>query len=187
LNAFRKLGEDVVFEGTVITVANGHFEAPDGQRFDRDLVHHPGAVVVVPMVDDETVLLVRQYRAAVEAEVLEMPAGKRDVADEPPDITAMRELAEEVGRRAGRLELLANFYNSPGFSDELTWLYLARDLSVVADDRQGIEEQSMTLEEIKLADVDRLMASGEITDAKTIIGLLLADRRIKGESAPARP
>jgi ADP-ribose pyrophosphatase len=182
VSAFRKVGEDVIYEGAVITMAQGHFEGPDGQRFDRDLVHHPGAVVVVPMVDDETALLVRQYRAAVEADVLEVPAGKRDVADEPPETTAVRELAEEVGRSAGHMELLARFYNSPGFSDELTWLYLARDLSVVAEDRQGIEELSMTVEEVKLADLDGLMAGGEITDAKTIIGLLLAERRLRSEA-----
>jgi ADP-ribose pyrophosphatase len=179
VDAFRKVGEDVIYVGPVITVAQGHFESPDGRPFDRDLVHHPGAVVVVPMVDDETVLLVRQYRAAVQADVLEVPAGKRDVADEPPEITAVRELAEEVGRSAGSMELIARFYNSPGFSDEYTWLYLARDLSIVADDRQGIEEESMTVEEIKLDDIDRLLAGGEITDAKTIIGLLLAARRLQ--------
>ena len=81
--------------------------------------------------------MVRQYRAAVDGELLEMPAGKRDVDGEPTEVTAARELAEEVGRRAGRLELLARFYNSPGFTDELTWLYLARDLTAGRLDRQG--------------------------------------------------
>lgn len=175
---FQKLREDTIYTGSVITVARGRFVAPDGQEFDRDLVHHPGAVVVVPLVDDRTALLVRQYRSAVETDMLEIPAGKRDVADEPTEVTAVRELAEEVGRAAGRLELLAEFYNSPGFSNERTWLYLARDLSVVPDDRQGAEEQAMTVEEIKLADVDRLIASRELTDAKSIIGLTLAMRRL---------
>lgn len=175
---FRKVGEDELYHGSLLHVARGHFESPTGERFERDLVHHPGAVVVVPMVDDDTALLVRQYRAAVEADLLEVPAGKRDVTDEPPEVTAARELAEEVGRSAGRIELLARFYNSPGFSDEFTWLYLARDLTVVPDDRQGIEEQAMTLEEVALADVDRLVAAGELTDGKTIIGLTLAARRL---------
>ncbi|HLI01770.1 MAG TPA: NUDIX hydrolase [Acidimicrobiales bacterium] len=175
---FKKLGEEVIYSGAVITVARGRFVAPDGQEFDRDLVHHPGAVVVVPLVDDRTALLVRQYRSAVETEILEIPAGKRDVADEPTEVTAARELAEEVGRAAGRLELLAEFYNSPGFSNERTWLYLARDLSVVPVDRQGVEEQAMTVEEVKLADVDGLIAAGELTDAKSIIGLTLAMRRL---------
>ena len=96
--------------------------------------------------------MVRQFRAAVDAELLELPAGKRDVHGEPTEVTAARELAEEVGRRAGRLELLARFYNSPGFTDELSWLYLAQDLTAVPIDRQGAEEQHMTIEEVALAD-----------------------------------
>jgi ADP-ribose pyrophosphatase len=88
-------------------------------------------------------------------------------------VTAGRELAEEIGRRAERLDLLARFYNSPGFTDEFTWLYLAQDLTDVPHDRQGAEEQEMTIEELALADVPGLIASGQIIDAKTIIGLTL--------------
>jgi ADP-ribose pyrophosphatase len=110
--------------------------------------------------------------------MLELPAGKRDVPGEATEVTAARELAEEVGRAAGRIELVAEFYNSPGFCDEHTWLYLARDLRVVDLDRQGIEEQSMTVEEVLLADVPGLIATRELTDAKTIIGLLLAMRHV---------
>jgi 8-oxo-dGTP pyrophosphatase MutT (NUDIX family) len=153
--SFRKVSEEVIHEGTVVTMARGVFEGPGGERFERDLVHHPGAVVVVPLVDDHTALLVRQYRVAAEAE-----------------------LAEEVGRAAGRMDLMARFYNSPGFCDELTWLYLARDLSVVDIDPQGIEEQSMTVEEVRLADVDDLIARGVLVDAKTIIGLTMAIRHL---------
>ena len=108
-----------VCRGSLISLAVGAFEAPDGDTFERDVVHHPGAVSVVPVVDEGTaVLLVRQYRAAVDRDLLEIPAGKRDVAGEPPELTARRELEEEVGMRAGRLEQLAEFYNSPGFCDE---------------------------------------------------------------------
>ncbi|MHB1929431.1 MAG: NUDIX domain-containing protein [Acidimicrobiales bacterium] len=171
---FRFLGEDPLYKGSLINVARGHFAAPDGTAFDRDLVHHPGAVVVVPLVDAGTALLVRQYRAAVGAALLELPAGKRDVAGEPTEETAHRELVEEVGRRAGKLQLLARFYNSPGFCDEHTWLYLATDLTEVADDRQGLEEQAMTAHAVALADVDGMIAAGELVDAKTIIGLTLA-------------
>jgi ADP-ribose pyrophosphatase len=78
-----------------------------------------------------------------------------------------------VGRRAGRLDLLARFYNSPGFSDELSWLYLARDLTEVPESRQGAEEQHMTVEEVALADVPAMITAGQIVDAKSIIGLTL--------------
>ena len=174
---FRKVEETELYRGSLIRVAQAVFEDPAGHRFERDVVHHPGAVVVVPLLDRETVIMVRQFRAAIGAELLEVPAGKRDVHGEATEVTAQRELAEEIGRRAGRLELLARFYNSPGFCDEFTWLYMARDLEPVPVDRQGAEEQYMTVEEIKLAAVADLIATGEIVDAKSIIGLCLASGR----------
>jgi 8-oxo-dGTP pyrophosphatase MutT (NUDIX family) len=177
LPPFRRLGENTVYSGSLITVATASFEAPDGSRFEREIVHHPGAVVVVPVTVDDTVLMVRQYRAAVGDELLEVPAGKRDVDGEPTEVTAQRELAEEVGRRAGRLELMATFYNSPGFTDEHTWLYMASDLEEVPHDPQGAEELHMALEEIALADVPGMIARGAIVDAKSIVGLCLARSR----------
>jgi len=157
-------------------VAVGTFEAPDGQRFQRDLVHHPGAVVMVPY-DGHTgeIVFVRQYRAPIDRELLELPAGKRDVAGEPPEVTAARELAEETGLEAGRWELIGRFHNSPGFSDEESWCYLARDLREVPDARHGIEEQHMTVERVPLRKLGHMVRTGAITDAKTIVGLFLAE------------
>ena len=171
---FRKVRERTRFEGSLFRVTSVEYEGPGGDRFERDIVHHPGAVVVVPVTDDATVIMVRQFRAALGGDLLEVPAGKRDVDGEETEVTAARELAEEVGRRAGRLDLLARFYNSPGFTDEFTYLYLARDLEEVPLDRQGHEEQHMTVEEVALDDVPRLIASGDILDAKTIIATALA-------------
>ena len=181
---FRRLEEHTVYDGSLIRVATAWFEAPDGSRFEREIVHHPGAVVVVPVTASGAVLMVRQYRAAVGEELLEVPAGKRDVDGEPTEITAQRELAEEVGRRARRLELLATFYNSPGFTDEHTWLYLAEDLEVVPHDPQGAEELHMAVEEIALDDVPGLIGRGAIVDAKSIVGLCLARSRRTLEAAP---
>nr|MBA2609297.1 NUDIX hydrolase [Actinomycetota bacterium] len=129
---------------------------------------------VVPYDADGTVLLVRQYRAAIDAELLEIPAGKRDVQDEPPELTAHREMAEEVGRKAGRMNLLGRFYNSPGFCDELSFTYLARDLTEVPMQAHSVEEEAMTIERHSLNDAIAMIASGDIVDAKTMIGLLLA-------------
>lgn len=178
---FRRLSESRVFDGALISVATVELEGPDGDRFEREIVHHPGAVVVVPVTDTGRAVMVRQYRAAVAEEILEVPAGKRDVEGEPTEETARRELVEEVGRTAGRLDLLARFYNSPGFCDELTWLYLARDLLEVPHDRQGFEEAAMAVEEVDLADVPALIASGAIRDAKSIIGLTLARQVIEAD------
>jgi len=173
VSPFTKQGEREVWSGAVISVAEGTFLSPSGSTFQRDLVHHPGAVSVVP-VDGDEVVLVRQYRAAVDLEVLEIPAGKRDVAGEPPELTAQRELAEEVGLAAGQLVKLAEFYNSIGFSDELSHVFLGTDLTPVGDDRQGEEEEHMSIERIRLDDVPALIAARELVDAKTVIGLLLA-------------
>ena len=175
MSGFRKLAEEVVYRGSLVSAARATFAAPDGDTFERDVVHHPGAVVVVPVVDgDRAVLMVRQYRAAVDRELLELPAGKRDVDGEPVEVTARRELAEEVGMRAEDLRLLARFYNSPGFSDEHSWLFLARVLSACESSAQGVEEAHMAVERVDLADVPGLVETGEIVDAKSIIGLCLA-------------
>ncbi len=163
-----------MFTGTLITAARATFSDPSGETFERDVVHHPGAVVVVPVLDDGRVLLVRQFRAAVEDDLLEVPAGKRDVDGEPVETTAHRELAEEVGMTAGRMELLSEFFNSPGFCDEHSYLFLARDLTPCEVSAQGIEEEHMTIETVELADVPAMIADRRITDAKSIIGLLLA-------------
>lgn len=181
MTAFRKLSERQIWEGHVIEVAVGTFADPDGDEFERELVHHPGAVSVVPYMDDEgSVVLLRQYRASIDRELLEIPAGKLDVEGEDREVTARRELEEEVGLRAGRLQKLAEFFNSPGFSDEHSVVYLARDLEQCGKDLQGVEEEHMTVEHVALDDVPGLIGSGEITDAKTIIGLCLAREALSG-------
>ena len=170
---FRKLDERIVWQGTLVSAGTGTFVDPDGNTFERDVVHHPGAVVVVPVVDGE-VILVRQYRAAIDGELLEVPAGKRDVTDEPVEVTAHRELEEEVGMTAGAMVKLAEFYNSPGFCDEHSFLFLATDLTPCATSFQGHEEQHMTIERVPLDSVPALIAAGDLVDAKSIIALCLA-------------
>ena len=181
LSPFRKVGERVVYRGSLISVAEATFEGPGGETFQRDVVHHPGAVSVVAVdgdAGDYTVILVRQYRAAVEKEVLEVVAGKRDVDGEPIEVTAARELEEEVGMRAGCLQLLAEFYNSPGFCDEHSFVFLATELTPSVAAAQGVEEQHMTVERHRLADVPALIAARELVDAKSIVGLCLARDRL---------
>jgi 8-oxo-dGTP pyrophosphatase MutT (NUDIX family) len=177
LAGFEKLGEQELASGFRFTMARARFRGPDGDEFERDIVHHPGAVGIVPLHDDGTVTLVRQYRAALGADLLEIPAGLRDVAGEDDATTAARELVEEAGLAADRIELLATFHNSPGFSDESVAVYLASGLREVDHDRQGVEEQAMTIERIPLEEALARVDSGEITDAKTVIGLSALGRR----------
>jgi ADP-ribose pyrophosphatase len=182
--SFRKLDEREIYRGPLISVAEGTFVDPSGQRFVRDIVHHPGAVSVVPLLPgDREVVLVRQYRAALDRVLLEIPAGKRDVVDEAVERTAHRELEEEIGMRAAKLEPLAEFFNSPGFCDEHSFVFLARDLEPTTRSAQGVEEQHMTVERVPLEAVPELIAAGELVDAKSIIGLCLTRERLAGEAA----
>ena len=174
MTQFRKLAEERIYDGSLISVGRGTFEAPDGSTFNRDLVHHPGAVSIVPVDNDNGVLMVRQYRAAIDADLLEIPAGKRDVEGEPPEETARRELEEEVGMRAGRLQKLAEFYNSPGFSDEYSYVYLGLDLAPTPSSAHSPEEAAMEIERVSLDEVPMLIRTGRLVDAKSIIGLSLA-------------
>jgi ADP-ribose pyrophosphatase len=178
---FRVLGSSTVCEAGFLTVSRKRLATPDGDEHDRIVVRHPGAVVVVP-VDGDHALMVRQYRVAVEGEILELPAGKRDVPGEPPADTALRELEEEIGRRAGRLDLLCEFFNTPGFCDEYSYLYLATELEETARNAVSAEEAHMRLERVPLADVEAMIAAREIVDAKSIIGLLLAKQHLAGHA-----
>jgi 8-oxo-dGTP pyrophosphatase MutT (NUDIX family) len=181
---FRYLGEEVRDQGWRIRLVTATFEAPGGERFTRDVVRHPGAVAVVPVTDRGSALLVRQYRGAVDAELLEIPAGTRDHDGEPPEETARRELAEEVGVRATTVVPLCTMYNTPGFCDEETVIYLATGLTPCPTARPGPEEEAMTVHEVALADVDRLVADGTLVDGQTILGLLLARRTHLDGGAP---
>lgn len=172
---FRRIGERERLAGFFFTHVTGTFVDPDGFTFEREIVRHPGAVCIVALeADGRRVLCVRQYRAALDRTVLEVPAGKRDLPGEPPELCARRELAEEVGREAGRITELGRFYNSPGFTDELTICFLAEDLRITDREAHGIEEHHLTIEHLALDDLEALMASGELVDAKSIIACMLA-------------
>jgi ADP-ribose pyrophosphatase len=174
---FRRASERRVYKGRVIELVITEVVTPDGQVIERDIVHHPGAVAVVPIIGDEAIL-VRQYRAALDTDFLEIPAGLRDVPEEPPEATAARELAEEIGMHPGHLEMLCRVRNTPGFCDELVTIYLATDLEPVQRQAHGVEEEHMAIERVRLDDVDALIASGELTDGKSIIGLQLVLRKL---------
>jgi 8-oxo-dGTP pyrophosphatase MutT (NUDIX family) len=178
LPRFRPTGEVVVHQGRFISLTRAGFVDPDGVAFQRDIVRHPGAVAMVAVTDADTVVLVRQYRPAVDRWLLEIPAGTCDVGGEPGDVTARRELAEEVGYAAAELTLLTRCAVTPGFCDEYSAVYLATGLSPVPLDRQGTEERFMRIVEVPLARFDTMVDVGTIVDATTILGVGLACRRL---------
>jgi ADP-ribose pyrophosphatase len=178
MGTFERLDEELVHRGHVIELHRCRFRAPDGSVIERDVVRHPGAVSVVAVDDEGSVVLVRQFRAPLDREMLEIPAGKRDVPGEPLGDTARRELVEEVGLAAEHLEPLVTFHNSVGFSDEESHVFLATGLSEVGHDRDGPEEQHMEVVRVPLTATPELIARGDITDAKTVIGLMVALQRV---------
>lgn len=174
---FRSLGDEVIHRGYVITLVNARFSAPDGSTIERDVVRHPGAVSVVPLWDDGTVTLVSQFRAPFGREMIEIPAGLRDVDGESLEGCARRELREEVGIHASELERLAVFNNSVGFTDEEGTVFLATGLESGEREAIGVEERHMGVLRVPLSEALAMIGDQRITDAKTIIGLTLTAGR----------
>jgi ADP-ribose pyrophosphatase len=176
---FQPIASEVKWRGAVIAAGVARFRYSDGDEVTRDAVWHPGAVGIIP-IDGEHVWLTRQPRevAGLTAS-LEIPAGKRDVEGESSLQTAKRELAEEIGKQADAWEELKVFYTSPGFSDELVWLFLARGLS---DARAAQADEDERIEIIRWP-LDRLdQAFAESEDSKTLIALAwLAQARERGQ------
>jgi ADP-ribose pyrophosphatase len=164
-------------------------ERADGSRGTRDVVGHPGAISVLALDDDGRLLLVRQWRIPAERAMLEIPAGTLDVHDgvtEDPDIAARRELEEETGSRAGAWRKLAEFWTAPGFASELMHLYLATGLtSATGDDRLTPDEnERLELSRVTVDEALALVDRGEISDAKTILGVLWLDRLRRAGELP---
>ncbi len=146
---------------------------PDGHIRKRAIVRHPGAVTIIPMVDDDHVCLIRNFRVSVNQTLIELPAGTLE-PPEPPAKAADREFQEETGYRAGAMRELHGFYLSPGILDERMHLYLATDLQAVGAAREPGEEIENLV--VSWREAMELVESREIQDAKTIVGLLLYDR-----------
>jgi ADP-ribose pyrophosphatase len=174
---FRVLKSEPVYEGRIISLRRDTVAMPGGGDSVREVVHHPGAVAVVALDDDDNVVLLRQYRHPVGTHLWELPAGLRDADGEPPLETAKRELAEEVQLAAERWSLLLSVNNSPGFSDELVHVFLAEGLTA-ADRPDGFvvehEEADMTIERVPLADAVQRVFDGDIRNSSAVAGILAA-------------
>ncbi len=142
----------------------------DGKSHPKEFIRHPGAAVILPLLDEHTCLILRQFRPALKKELWELPAGTLDKPGEDPKDAAAREVEEETGYRAGRLDYLCEFYPSPGISTELIRAYVARDLSKTA---QHLDEtEQLTVERLSVDEALNMVRDGRIVDAKTIITLL---------------
>ena len=172
----KQLKREVVYTGKVFDLIVDRVEYPSGNTGVREIARHPGGAVVVPLLDDGTVLMVKQLRYPFSKHILELPAGKLNKGEDP-EHAARRELEEETGWRAAKLEKLTSIYTTPGFCDEELHIYLATGLTQAPDGHKREEgEFSMTVHRIPLDDAVKMVVSGELKDSKTIVGVLLAKR-----------
>ncbi|MEO6458208.1 MAG: NUDIX hydrolase [Chloroflexia bacterium] len=164
------VSEEMVYDGKLITVVKEIVRLPDGRERPREIVRHPGAVALVPVDGEGHLVLVRQYRRAAGRVLLEIPAGTRE-PDEDAETCACRELREEVGYDAGRVERMGGFYSAPGFCTEYLDCYLLTELIEGRDDADDDED----IEVVHLSADEALDAirNGEICDAKSICGILM--------------
>ncbi len=175
---FRLVGSATLFDGPVFRLDDETYESPSGELFQRQIVRHHGAVAVVPLHDDGTVTVIRQFRASVMDRLLEIPAGLLDRPGEPLDEAARRELREEVGLVCGRLDHLCTYVPAPGMTDERVTIFVARDLTSVDHERHGPEEHDLVVSRVRLDDSIAMIEAGEIIDGKTAFAfaLLVAQR-----------
>jgi ADP-ribose pyrophosphatase len=157
-----------IYKGKVIALNIDTVTLPNGVTVDLEMVRHPGATAVVPMKDDGTVVLIKQFRHAAGGFIYEIPAGKLHPGEEPTACAA-RELEEEIGYQAGRLELISSIFTAPGFTDEVIHIYKATNM---AKGRQHLDrDEVLEIVEMPLKDAIAMIQTGTIRDAKTMVGL----------------
>lgn len=160
--------EPILLRGSRFDVHQMQLRGSDGKTYHREVIRHPGAVVLVPLLDRDTVVLIENQRPTVGQTLLELPAGTREPG-EPPETTAARELVEETGYHAGSLTLIHEFYSAPGIGDELMFLYVARDLTEGDHQREATEEIENRI--ATRQEITQWLGEGRIRDAKTLVGL----------------
>jgi ADP-ribose pyrophosphatase len=168
---FKRLSSQRVYSGRLLKIDRDEVLLPNGRTTELEIIRHPGAAAIVPFVDGDDILLVRQFRYAAGGFILEVPAGTLQPGEEP-EACARREVEEESGHRAGRLVLMASIRTTPGFTDEIIHLYAAYDLTPVA--QRLDHDEVLTVERLPLARALDLIRDGGIVDAKSICALMLA-------------
>ena len=174
----KTIGRKEIYKGKIIDVDLLTVELPNGKEAPREIVYHPGASVVIPISDDGQLYMVRQFRKPLDKECIEIPAGKLDPGEDPAHC-AKRELKEETGLDAEKLKHIVSIHSSPGFSNEVLHMYVAMGLK--EGESCADEDEFISSEKIHVDKLVRMVLNHEITDSKTVIGILLADKIVKGE------
>ncbi len=158
-----------IYKGKILNLRVDEIELPDGRNSKREIVEHSGGVTIIAITDDNEILLVKQYRKPAEDVLLEIPAGKLEPGEAPLSC-AKRELVEETGYQTDEIKKLFSFYTSPGYSNEIIHLFIARGLTFIGQDTDS--DEFIEVVKIKKQEIMGLINSGKIRDSKTIIGLL---------------
>ncbi|BBY29924.1 NUDIX domain-containing protein [Mycolicibacterium sediminis] len=186
---FETVASETLYVGKIFALRADEVRMPGGGTARREIVEHFGAVGIVALDDDRNVVMVLQYRHAVGRRLWELPAGLLDMGDEPPHLTAARELQEEAGLAADTWHVLSDVVSAPGFSDESVRLYLATGLSEVGRPEAHDEEADLTITRIPLAEAVDMVLAGEIINSLAVAGILAASvatdvTALRGVDAP---
>jgi 8-oxo-dGDP phosphatase len=181
---FSVSGSDTVYVGRILALRLDHVKMPDGRTAVREVVEHPGSVVILPLDDDGTVVMIDQYRHPLGRRIRELPAGLLDAPGEDPVTTAQRELLEEVGYTARDWSVLVDLVPSPGFSDESQRVFLARGLTQVGRPPSTDEENDLHVIRLPLAEAVQQVFAGEIVNSPAVAGLLAAHAVLAGIAQP---
>jgi 8-oxo-dGDP phosphatase len=181
---FAVSGSDTVHVGKVLALRLDQVEMPDGRTVAREVIEHPGSVVVLPLHDDGSVVMIDQYRHPLGRRIRELPAGLLDTPGEDPVMTAQRELLEEVGYSAQDWSVLVDLVPSPGFSDESQRVFLARRLTEVGRPPGTDEEADLTVVQLPFDEALRQVLAGEIVNSPAVAGLLAAHAVLAGIAQP---
>lgn len=168
---YRVLQSKLIYEGKVFNIRQDQINLPDGRETRIDVVEHEPSVAIVPIDDQEQVWLVEQIRFPIGGEILELPAGVVEYAESPEE-TAKREIQEEIGMAARKIQLIGEFYLAPGYSSEYMYVYLAQDLYPSSLDQD--DDEFIQVKKLRFRDAVRMAEKGELRDVKTIAGLTLA-------------
>jgi ADP-ribose pyrophosphatase len=174
----KTLSSQTIYEGKIISLRLEEVELPDGNRAKRELVQHPGAVALIPITNEGKIILVKQYRKSLNRSLIEIPAGRIEVGEDPK-ITALRELEEETGYGAREVTYIQSFATSPGFADEIIHLYLAENLYEIENPAAGDEDEFIELLEATIDEAEQMVAAGDIYDAKTAFAVIYAKHQLK--------
>lgn len=162
----KTISTKTIFEGRIIDVVVEDVQLPNGKTSKREIVKHPGAVAIIAVTNDNKIVMVEQYRKALERALVEIPAGKLEKGEEPI-VCARRELEEETGYHCEKLKHLTSFYTSPGFADELVHLFVAEELVKLQESAELDEDEFVDILELTLDEAISFMSENKIYDAKT--------------------